>query len=379
MLHADICLAGAGIIGLSLALELQERGASVVVIEAGSPLRQASTAAAGMLAADDPDNPPEIAALSRFSLSLYTDFLARIEKLSGISVPYQTEFTLQSCDRPQTPEPSSRQDVAQEDADRIRHKGVQQVVQQEVQRKIDSLLAPGLTGFQLFRERSIDPRQLAPALLAAVESVPITLLTDTRPRSIHSTSQAVTIDTAEHTIEARHFVDCTGAWASDAPYSVIPVKGQMLALAIPRDLPLDLTLRSPHFYIVPRLHGPSAGRVIVGATVEDAGFDTTVQPADLAALQVKAAGFIPALERAERLDSWAGLRPASFDRLPLLGPHPTLPCRFVAAGHYRNGILQAPGTAHVIADLLQGTRPAVNLAAFAPARFLMHQAALADK
>jgi glycine oxidase len=152
----------------------------------------------------------------------------------------------------------------------------------------------------------------------------------------------------------------------------------MLAVAIPPHLPLDLTLRTPRFYIVPRLLGPNAGRAIIGATVEDVGFDKTVHASAIATLHAEAAALVPALAGARVLETWAGLRPATADRLPLLGPHPNQARCFVAAGHYRNGILLAPATAQVMADLL--LRPAsdrsaadpvpLDLAAFSPARFL---------
>src|ERR1700744_5877143 len=96
MHHPDICIAGAGVIGLSLALELHLRAYRVTVLEAGDPLAQASTAAAGMLAGLDPDNPPLLHGLARLSLSLYPAFLDRIHDLSGIRVPFQTGTTLQA-------------------------------------------------------------------------------------------------------------------------------------------------------------------------------------------------------------------------------------------------------------------------------------------
>src|SRR5579864_4524502 len=92
----DYCIAGAGIIGLSLALELHRRGATVTVLERGIPLAQASTAAAGMLAAVDPENPSQLRFFADLSLSLYPAYLARIESLSGLPVPFQTAITLQS-------------------------------------------------------------------------------------------------------------------------------------------------------------------------------------------------------------------------------------------------------------------------------------------
>jgi glycine oxidase len=357
MLHADICVAGAGIIGLSLALELHHHGARVIVAEASSPLQQASTAAAGMLAAEDPDNPPQLLALSRHSRALYPEFLARIEHLSGIAVPFQTSLTLQEHAHPRavahnrTP---SLDEIAAETPLAV------------TSDRITQLLAPGsaLDRFQLLREHSIDPRQLAPALLAAVRATGIPLLINSPVRATHATPSSVHIETASGTIEATQFVDCRGAWTTDlgndlaasskteSPYSVIPVKGQMLALAIPHELPLDITVRTAHFYIVPRLQGPQAGHAIIGATVEYVGFDKTVHPTDIAMLHAQAAALVPGLANARIVDTWAGLRPATADRLPLLGAHPTKPHHFVATGHFRNGILLAPATAQVMAGLL---------------------------
>src|ERR1700761_8854336 len=96
MHHPDLCIAGAGIIGLSLALELHHRGYRVTVFDQGEPLAESSSAAAGMLAAHDPENPPQLLPLATLSLSLYPDFLDRIHSLSGIRVPFQTHTTLQS-------------------------------------------------------------------------------------------------------------------------------------------------------------------------------------------------------------------------------------------------------------------------------------------
>ena len=363
MLHADICIAGAGIIGLSLALELERRGARVLIAEATTPLCEASTAAGGMLAVDDPENPPQILPLSRLSRTLYPDFLATIEARSGKAVPFQTHLTLQHY------------------ADHLYRDElfptIDEITRAQTHHKLTRLLSPAsLTDdrFHLLVENSIDPRQLAPALLSAVQRSPgIRLLVASPIRSTTSTSTNVRIETNIEAIEATHFVDCTGAWAkgtsSDPSFSIIPIKGQMLAVAIPHGLPLDLTIRTPDLYIIPRLHGLAAGRAILGATVEDAGFDKNVNPADITALRARAAQIIPSLAHAEIIDSWAGLRPASADYLPLIGPHPTRPRHFLATGHYRNGILLAPATAHVLAQIILNEQPTVDLATVSPHRF----------
>lgn len=353
MNQTDICIAGAGIIGLSLALELHARGVSVIVLDSGAPMQQASTAAAGMLAADDPHNPHELSALSHLSLSLYPSFLARIRSLGGIDVPLQTRRTLQALpDNPATALP--------------------QELQAELLIEDSSTILTPASGFSFLSEHSVDPRQLAPALIAAVASTPIQAIYDSPVISTSYGAGSVTVHTPAATIQASHFIDCTGAWAgssdNDANFRAIPVKGQMLSLALPADLPLRTTVRTEDIYIVPRTLGPDAGRAIVGATVEEAGFDRTVEPAAIESLRQRAISLIPGLAHATILDSWAGLRPATPDRLPILGPHPTRPHHWLATGHYRNGILLAPATAKVMSDLILDRTPAISLEAFSASR-----------
>jgi glycine oxidase len=142
----------------------------------------------------------------------------------------------------------------------------------------------------------------------------------------------------------------------------------MLAVSLPPSLPLHFVVRTPGIYIVPRTSGPSAGRAIIGATIEDAGFDKTVHPPDIDHLHSLAAALLPPLADTLELEAWAGLRPATPDGLPLLGALPNQPNHFIATGHYRDGILLAPATAHVMAQLLLGETPSIDLAPFSPAR-----------
>ncbi|HEU5342195.1 NAD(P)/FAD-dependent oxidoreductase, partial [Edaphobacter sp.] len=206
----------------------------------------------------------------------------------------------------------------------------------------------------------------ATALLASIRAAGINLRTHIRVLSANSIGDAVEVSTTTGAVHTAKFVDCTGAWAAN----VAPRKGQMLAVALPPELPLRQVVRTPDIYIVPRAAGPTPIRAIIGATVEDAGFDKTVHPADIARLQSQAAELLPALATATILESWAGLRPATPDSLPLLGPTPNQRNHFLAAGHYRNGILLAPATAHVMAQLITGEPASINLEAFSPSRIL---------
>jgi glycine oxidase len=136
-------------------------------------------------------------------------------------------------------------------------------------------------------------------------------------------------------------------------------------------LSLQEVHRSEAVYIVPRTTGPHAGTAVIGATLEDAGFDTATSPSALAGLRRLAAGLVPAAHGAAQIEAWAGLRPATADGLPLIGALPESTQQIVATGHFRNGILLAPATAATVAALVQGIRPPVDLTAYAPARFAL--------
>jgi glycine oxidase len=157
-----------------------------------------------------------------------------------------------------------------------------------------------------------------------------------------------------------------GSWS---PAPVRPRKGQMLAVRMPASLDLATVIRTPEVYIVPRTDGPNAGLAIIGATIEDAGFDLTVHAFDILTLNARATKLLPVLAEAEFVESWSGLRPATLDELPILGSAPRQPRYLLATGHYRNGILLAPATAHVMAQLLTGETPSVDLSPFSATRF----------
>jgi len=348
MHHPDLCIAGAGIIGLSLALELYNRGYRVTVFDQGAPLAESSTAAAGMLAAHDPDNPPQLLPLSTLSLSLYPDYLNRIHKLSGIHVPFQTHTTLQSV-------PASATIADRE----LRCEDLAHLL---------PALTPGDHRFIRLDEHSLDPRQLAAALLVAVRATTIDIQPYTRVFSTRSIDNAVEITSSNGTTHAAQFISCAGAWAAATSLQpnlpVAPKKGQMFSILLPASLSLHLVVRTPDIYIVPRTAGPAAGRAIIGATVEDVGFDKAVHPADIDRLRSLAATLLPAISKTRPLEAWSGLRPATSDGLPLLGVLPNQPNHFIATGHYRNGILLAPATARVMAEFVAGERPSVDLSPF---------------
>jgi glycine oxidase len=350
MQHPDICIAGAGIVGLSLALELHHRGLRVAVLDRGTPLAEASTAAAGMLAASDPDNPPQLRPLANLSLSLYPQFLERLHSLSSLRVPFHTHNTLQALP------PHDTSATTFLTANDLTH--------------LLPALVPGDYRFILLDEHSLDPRELAAALLAAVRATTIDLQPHSAVLSTRSHLNSVEAHTTTGILYAAKFIDCTGAWVTATPSLCIkPKKGQMLSVALPPSRPLHLVVRTPDIYIVPRTTNPAIVRAIIGATVEDVGFDKTIHPDDIAHLRSLAATLLPVLADAPQLEAWAGLRPATPDGLPLLGALPVQPDHYIATGHYRNGILLAPATAHVMAQTILGEPTSLDLSPFSPARF----------
>jgi glycine oxidase len=312
-----------------------------------------------MLAVEDPENPCPLLPLSRYSHGLYEGFLQEIESLSGKPVPLRTEQTVQLVG--------------------IGHKATTGVLLscQEAQR-----LVPSLTGtaaaYLLMEEASLDPRDLCVALPLAVRAAGVILREHERVLSVEASGDEVLLATERGVLRADAFVNCCGAWAGalDPSAGIAPSKGQMLVVAQPEGARLTRVLRSPEVYLIPRgRSSDSQSRIVIGATVEDAGYSKRVELDALAILRKRAAAlWSPAMD-APYVESWAGLRPRSGDGLPLIGRRPDSGgAQFLATGHFRNGILLAPGTAHAIADLVCGKATQIDLAPFAPHRASIHAA-----
>jgi glycine oxidase len=338
----DVIIAGGGIIGVSLALELRERGARVLVLERGEPGREASAAAAGMLAASDPETPPALLPLALESARMFPEYVRKLEGLSGMGADFRRQGTI--AFNPAHAAPAAWKKLLPDDLHRLE----------------PSLQDHGHAAF-LVEEDSVDPRLLMQAAVRAAEKCGVEVRGSVLVKAMRAHGSIVEVATDAGVFTAGAAVNCLGAWAG-AP--VRPRKGQMLYLQPERKGLLQRVVRAPEVYIVPR----SSGKILAGATVEDVGFDTTVVLAVIQRLSAAAARYVPELKTAAIAESWAGLRPGTPDDLPILGLAGA-PGIFIAGGHFRNGILLAPVTAKIMAELVTGKAPSLDITAFAASRF----------
>jgi glycine oxidase len=337
----DVIISGAGIIGVSLALELHERGAKVLVLDSGDPGRESSSAAAGMLASADPETPSALRPMALASAHMFPAYAQKLEAASQLQVDFRRVGTIALLAESWAPQ---------------EYKSVSTNGLLNLEPSLKSL---GHSAF-FVAEDSVDPRLLMQAALAAAKNLSVEIRGNAAVNEMRSRDGQVEVSSAAGQFTARSFVNCQGAW-SGAP--VKPRKGQMLYVQPAMNL-LQHVLRAPEVYVVPR----STGKILIGATVEDIGFDKSVESDAIATLLRLATKYVPDLATAPITQSWAGLRPGTPDDLPILGPT-EIPGAFIATGHFRNGILLAPMTARIMADLI-GNRPSpLDIGFFSPARF----------
>jgi glycine oxidase len=351
MKNWDVIVIGGGIIGLSLSIELRKRGASVLVVERGEPGREASHAAGGMLVDCQLETPATLQPLATASARMYPEFVHELEVESGVKVDLRDEGTILF--------PS---------AAHASHPALQAPELPAPLKVLEPALAPSNRPVFYLKERSVDPRALAAAALQAAKRRGVDFSSGDEVTAVDASNGGINrVTTKKTSFRAPKVVNCAGAWSGQIgphAFPTRPVKGQMLCLIMqPRNL-LKHVIRAPEVYLIPR----SDGRLLVGATVEEAGFDKRTVPATIKRLHQAALALVPKLADARILEDWAGLRPGTPDALPILGPTAT-PGYYVATGHFRDGILLAPITAQVMADVITGTGCPYDLTPFSPARF----------
>jgi glycine oxidase len=347
----DAIVIGAGIIGLSLAIELNKQGWRVLVVEKGEPGREASWAAGGMLVDSPGETQPALRELAMASARMYPEFVHELGDESGLKVDLRSVGTivLSRCERGpknELPRPLAELEPSL--------------------RNLDDA-APRSSALFL-KERCVDPRHVTVAALAAAKHRGVDFSSGDEVLGVEVADGMVSgVRTNKTRFSTGVVVNCAGAWAGQiAPHTfpTRPVKGQMLCVVMPEKEMVRHVVRAPEVYLIPR----SDGRMVIGATAEDAGFDKRTVPETIQKLRQAAMDLVPRLAEARILEAWAGLRPGTPDGLPILGATPT-PGYFVATGHFRDGILLAPVTARVVGLVVAGKKSEFDLSAFAAARF----------
>ncbi len=349
----DIIIIGGGIIGLALALALRKRGASVLVVERGEPGREASHAAGGMLVDSGLETPAALQPLATASARMYPEFAKALEFDSGGHVDLRDQGTIIF--------PSSEH---LREASALPGSGLSPTSLAELEPALAETQRPAF----YVKERSVDPRALTAAAWKAAKRRGVDFSSGDEVSAVTlADGRAAGVKTIKTAFHAAKVVNCAGAWSGQiAPHAfpTRPVKGQMLCLLMPSHALIKHVIRSPEAYLIPR----SDGRVLIGATVEEAGFDKRTDLATIQRFHRAAIDLVPELRNGKILEDWAGLRPGTPDALPILGATETLGY-YVATGHFRDGILLAPITAEVMAAVIEGRTPEYDLAPFSPERF----------
>jgi glycine oxidase len=365
---SDVIIIGGGIIGLSLARELARRGRAVTLLERHQPGREASWASAAMLA---PQGELSEGAFLHLCLSgnrLYPEFRTELEAEIGISCYHREAGTLALAVTDED-EAEYRHTFARQQADGLEVEWMEGAEARALEPALSENVRGGL---YLPGDRHIENRQLVPALEQACLRLGVEIICGAQAREILvEDGRAVGVNTSIGDWHGGIIVNAAGAWSAEIGVPdaalrppVFPVRGQMLAIALPSHNFLSRVVRSPRSYLVPR----HDGRLFLGATMERVGFDKRNTVWGIAKLLAGALELFPGLEECAVQEMWAGLRPGTPDNHPILG-ETTLPGYLMATGMFRNGLLLAPVIAETMAELITTGRAPELIGAFRLDRF----------
>ena len=366
MNNFDVVVAGAGLIGGAIALELAQAGFRVGVLDQGDPGREASWASAGILS-PAPENPGAIpmVPLGKASLALYPEFVANVEEVSTQSTGFRPKGTVEAL---------FSRDAARELSTLIAlHHGLglkAEPLRPEDACELEPALNPDIEAAALRPdEASIDNRMLTSAVLQAAQKSGVKIFPNHAVRSIRREGDRCTgVQLQSERISAKWTIVAAGCFSSkvlgaEAYAPVRPAKGQIVALRVD-SVKIDRVLWSERVYLVPR----NDGRILAGATLEYLGFDKQVTAGGIEKILSAAIELAPPLGNARIDETWAGLRPDSPDHLPILGPT-DIDGLLIATGHFRSGVLLAPITAQLIREWITRQSVSLDWDRFSPLRF----------
>ena len=346
----DVVIIGAGVIGHSIAFRLKQTRPELSIAILGDPMNSlmASRAAAGMLAPfGECDKADKFFYFCRQSLEKYPKFIEELTSVSRTPVYLSMRGSLMPL--------SSFSGNWEERIHFFREENVPHEIWSHKQcRKLAPALAESCGEVIWLGEGQVNNREMHDALVTASQKLGIKVLKDNVTGFIHdcSTLDAGITDAGE--VRGRKFILASGSWSSqlgdflDLHLPVKPIKGQMCRLKL-EDGQLDYTVHGLMTYIAPWKGGKG---FVLGTTMEDRGFDPTIEEDVIAKLINRAAQVIPCLKDAPLIESWAGLRPAAKDLMPIMGKSSRYKNLFYSTGHYRNGILQTPHQADYISEMV---------------------------
>ncbi|HEY2770591.1 MAG TPA: glycine oxidase ThiO [Solirubrobacteraceae bacterium] len=368
----DVAVVGGGAVGLGVAWRAAQRGLRVVVLERGEPGGGTSHLAAGMIAPVAEAVPIEqrLLRLNLASARMYPAFIEELAEASGRDPGYRQSGTLLVARDGDEAEALERELAMR----RRLELGVERLRASEA-RRLEPGLAPTLRlALEVPDDHAVDPRKLTEALTSAVLRAGGAVRTHTEVTGLlragdHVTGVRVHDGT---TVDADAVVIAAGAWSEriddvppEARVGVRPVKGQIMRLRDPAGPGLlTRVVRVQSWYLVPR----GDGRYVLGATMEERGFDQTVTAGATFELLREASELVPGISELVIDELSAGLRPATVDNSPAIGPS-ALPGLHYAVGHYRHGILLTPITAEIVVGALAGSEPSSLANEFSPRRF----------
>lgn len=329
-MDSDFLIVGGGVIGLSSALELARQGARVTILERGVCGGESSWAGGGILSPLPPwDYPAAVTDLTQLSCRLFPEWVGRVAEISGIDPEYRV---------------SGMRVMPPFDAE----KAAQWCAGHGVRLEQDG------EGLWLPDVAQVRNPRLIKALRLALERMGVRIVERAEVTGIVSTEDRVErLDTTAGPFAAEHYVVAAGAWSKKllgkqgVQLDIKPVRGQMLLYKAQPGMLRHIILRNGT-YLIPR----DDGHILVGSTLEDAGFDKATTEEARVALHARALGMLPQLAQAEFIQHWAGLRPAAPGNIPTIARHPQLENLFLNSGHFRYGVTMAPASAQILANRL---------------------------
>lgn len=367
-----VLIVGGGIIGLSLAYELAARGKTVTIVEQGDWGGQASSAAAGMLAPlKEFQSVGPLLDLGMESLQSYPRWVEELQAIAGGDVQLSLEGLLTVALDEEEEEAFYKKYLWQKargyEVQWLRGKELQDVEPLLTDQAVAAIYSPG--------EGHINNRFLLRALVTACRKLGVDMRSGcVVSKLLHRAGCVEGVETSSGRIYADHTIICSGAWAGimmqmlDVSIPVRPVRGQIAAVSS-IGIPLRTVIFGSSGYLTPK----KDGRIVIGATEDESGFQREVTLSGLAHVLQGALPYVPALHAAAFLEAWGGLRPATADGKPILGEIPGISGISLAGGHFRNGILLSVVTAKRMADWLE-TGNQEQLEPFSPGRFVTETA-----